>query len=107
MTYQAMAGLEFTMDVGVERIREYSLKKLAHMRAAFKNEGVELFHPDDPEKWGAFALLQHPDAANFSEKLRENGLNTDARYDTVRFCPDLLNTDEEIEKAAGIAAGNR
>ena len=102
MTYQAKAGLEFVLDIGVERIREYSLKKLAHMRDAFKAEGVELFHPDEPEKWGAFALLQHPDAAKFSEKLRENGINTDARYDTVRFCPDLLNTDEEIERAAEI-----
>ena len=104
MTYQAKSGLEFTLDIGVERIREYSLKKLAHMRAAFSDEGVELFRPDDPENWGAFALMQHPDAANFSERLRENGVNTDARYDTIRFCPDLLNTDEEIEKAAAIVA---
>ena len=51
---------------------------------------------------GRVRLLQHPDAANFSETLRENGVNTDARYDTVRFCPDLLNTDEEIANAAKI-----
>lgn len=105
MPYQARAGLELMLEIGVERLRAESLAQQSSMREAFCTHGVKVFEPDYPELFGAFSLLRHPSAAAFSSELRRRGVNTDARGEFVRFGPDLLNTDEEIERAAKIVAG--
>jgi kynureninase len=104
MPYQAKAGLEFTLEVGVEALREYSLTQQAGMRAAFRSKGVEMFEPRAPTQFGAFSLLPCSDAAEVSRRLKQVGVNTDARGPFVRFGPDLLNTAAEFERAATIVS---
>lgn len=101
--YQARAGLELVSALGVDRLREYGLRQLAHLRSEFACLGVSCFHPADPTQFGAFALVPCGDAPAASDRLRELGVNTDARSNAVRFGPDILNTREELSKAAEIA----
>lgn len=101
--YQARAGLELVSSIGVERLREYGLKLLEYLRSEFSRLGVPCFHPADPTEFGAFALVPIEDAQLFSGQLRNFWVNTDARGNAVRFGPDILNTREEISKAAEIS----
>lgn len=102
--YQAKAGLEFTLDVGVQRLREIGLDRLHTLRAAFLQQGVPIFEPDDPTKWGGFALLPCDDASGLCRTLKSEGVNVDARSGHVRFGPDLLTSDGELDRAARITA---
>ena len=98
--YQARAGLAFLEWVGVERMRSYTLERVERLRARVPG----MLRVDVPEAWGAYALLPVADAARFADALRERGVNTDARGGCVRFGPDVLTTDEEIDRA-GAAVG--
>ncbi len=102
--YQARAGLQFLLAVGIDRLREYSLLQLDMLRTAFRESGVDCYEPADPRTFGAFALVPHPNATELSRKLKLAGVNTDARGGCVRFGPDILNTREELIAAANITA---
>lgn len=104
MPYQAKAGLELVLEIGVDRLRAFSLDQQVRMREIFRRHGVHLFEPRDPTFWGAFSLLPHPRAMEFTRSLKAGGVNTDSRGDFVRFGPDILNTDDEFERAARIVS---
>ena len=91
---QALAGLELTLELGVERIREHNLEQkalLVSLLPALEGAGAE---------HGAFVTLKHPGAQVIASKLRERKVKTDARGDYLRICPDFLNTRAELEKTA-------
>jgi len=98
--YQARSGLEFTLEIGVDRLRAYSLVQLAALSEAFRSEGVPFFDPSNPEQFGGFALVPHGDAKGLRQALYEAGVNTDTRSGNVRFGPDLLNSADELREAA-------
>ncbi|MEI8281537.1 MAG: aminotransferase, partial [Armatimonadota bacterium] len=98
--FQATPGLEFTLTIGVERIRDYMNSVLADLRETFLLADLPVFVPLDAENWGGFALIPHAKATELSQRLKTHKVVTDARRDYVRFGPDLLTTHEEIEQAA-------
>jgi kynureninase len=93
---QALAGLELTLELGVERIRILNLAQKALLASLLPVDGAGKEH-------GAFVTLKHPGAQVISSKLRDRGVKTDARGDYLRICPDFLNTRAELEKAASEA----
>ncbi|MEM7621918.1 MAG: aminotransferase class V-fold PLP-dependent enzyme [Planctomycetota bacterium] len=103
--YQAKSGLAFALTLGVDRTRVYNQRQQAMLAGALRGAGVEprLFEPR-----GAFLLVEHADAPGLSAELARRGVKTDARRCNVtgrgfvRFCPDVLTTDEEIERASVI-----
>lgn len=92
---QALAGLEFTLEIGVERIRAYNLRQKAFLSTLLRVEGAGADH-------GAFVTIRRPDAVAICERIRERGINADARGEHLRLCPDLLNPEEELRLAAGV-----
>lgn len=105
--FQAKAGLELTLGLGVSRIRAHNLEMQARLAGALGDRGVptRLIEPR-----GAFLLVPHPDAPAVCRRLRTLGVAADARACPsgwtrhIRLCPDVLTTDEEIARAAGIVA---
>src|SRR5690606_31478477 len=97
--YQARAGLELTLALGVERLRAYSLEQQAHLADALRRRGLPL---REFEPRGAFMLVPRPDARALCARLKQAGVNTDARGPYVRLCPDILNTQDEMDRAAEI-----
>lgn len=95
---QALAGLELTLELGVERIRILNLAQKALLASLLPVDGAGKDH-------GAFVTIKHPGAQVISSKLRERGVKTDARGDYLRLCPDYLNSREELERAASALAG--
>lgn len=97
-TAQALAGLEFTLDAGVERLRAYHLAQKARFAALLGARGV-LALGAGPD-FGAFLCVVHPRASLLSRQLMARGVKTDARGEHLRLCADLLNTDDELRRAA-------
>jgi kynureninase len=102
--YQARAGLEFTLEVGIDRLREYSLRQQALLRAELVRNGVQCFQPSEPSDFGAFTLVPNSSAHEASSRLKQMGVNTDARGNAIRFGPDILTTVDELREAARIVA---
>lgn len=98
--YQAIAGLEFIQKVGVERLRATSLNQQAQLRQAFTDHSIPVFEPQNPVNFGAFSLLPSPHPAEFVKQLKQRGITADSRREFVRFCPDLLNTEEQFHQTA-------
>lgn len=100
--YQAISGLRFTRALGIERLRDYNLRQQEIVRTALRENEVRCHQPDDPTTFGAFTLVPHADAAGISRRLAEAGVVTDARGGCIRFGPDILNSEAELQDAARI-----
>ena len=88
--FQALAGLELTLELGVERIREYSQSQKALLKSLLPVE----------DHGGAFVTLKSAKAKALAAALEDQGVKTDARSEYLRLCPDYLNSRAELERAA-------
>jgi kynureninase len=95
---QALAGLELTLELGVDAIRAYGLEQKAMLASLLEQQGLSV--AGGGSGYGAFLTLVREDAAGLSQKLREHGIQTDARGNSLRLCPDILNSAEELQSAA-------
>ncbi|MGZ8144787.1 MAG: aminotransferase class V-fold PLP-dependent enzyme [Methylosarcina sp.] len=95
--YQARAGLIFTLALGVDRLRGYSLKQQLILEELLANHGIPFL--GRPQERGAFIAIPDPNAQAIAERLEKNGVICDAREGLLRFCPDLLNTRDELATA--------
>ena len=75
--YQARAGLEFTLAIGVERLRAYSLAQQAILIECLDKYGITALAPDEPH--GAFLAIPHPKGQSAAAKLLDEGVIADAR----------------------------
>ena len=96
--FQALAGLELTLELGVERIRTYSLEQKDLLDALLTKQGITVYGAST--NYGAFLTLKHPQAQFLSSQLEKQGVKTDARGEYLRLCPDILNPRAELERAA-------
>ncbi len=95
---QALAGLEFTLEIGVERLREHSLAQKARLAALLLEQGAAA--EGAGADFGAFLTVRHAQAARLAAALAERDITVDARGDRLRVCPDLLNPDAELAGTA-------
>ena len=100
--YQARAGLRFTLAIGVARLRAYSLACQRRLVAALAARGIAA--QGGTEDRGAFVVVEDSRAGEWAERLREQGIVTDARGPCLRLCPDILNTEDELVRAAAALA---
>src|SRR5215469_8925647 len=96
--YQARAGQQFTLGLGVERLRDYSLDRLRRLKRYLTAHGIEAQGADDSH--GAFLTVEHPSAPALADALSEHGISTDARNRWLRLCPDCLTLDGALADAA-------
>lgn len=132
--YQARAGLQFTLGVGVDRLRRYSLELQAYLRDRLASCGVKAwdFGLSNPPGHGGFLLLPSSDPRAAVAALKARGVNVDARATPapadassyrstltqgdrsvrasatspgfLRVGPDLLTTRDELDRAARLIA---
>ena len=95
---QALAGLEFTLEMGVERLRAHNLEQKKLLSDLLFRHGVEA--EGVGEDFGAFLTIRNEKAPALAQRLATLKVVTDARGEYLRVCPDILNTDEELERAA-------
>ena len=103
--YQARAGQIFTLAIGVERLRAYSLKQQRRLVELLREHGVTA--TGGSEDRGAFTVLEFAregEAKRCSEDLARRGVMADARGPYLRLCPDLLTQEAELVAAARAVA---
>ena len=98
--YQARAGLNLVLHLGIERIRAYSLQQQMSLRSELLRNGVGVYEPEVPGSSGGFSLIPHPEASECVRQLRESGVNCDARGQLIRLCPDVINDNAALIKVA-------
>jgi kynureninase len=96
--FQALAGLELTLELGVERLRAYSLEQKDFLDGLLTKQGITAYGAS--KNYGAFLTVQHPDAQSVTSQLEKQGVKVDARGEYLRLCPDILNPRAELERAA-------
>lgn len=106
--YQARSGQEFVLAMGVERLREYSLRQLRALRGYLVEAGLDagaILGGD--ERHGAFLAIRLKNATEMVTKLEQQGIVSDARGEWLRLCPDCLTRDEELRQAAAAMGTGR
>lgn len=102
--YQARSGLQFTLDIGVEALRKDSMEKQLYLREKFAQAGVIAFHPERPERFGAFTIVPCDAATELTKRLADLRITVDSRQKRVRFTPDILTTTDELDLAVQATA---
>ena len=92
--YQARAGLQFTLGIGVQRLRKYSLQQQRFLEDLLQQHAIP--YRGKSGQRGAFIAIPHPQAEALARHLKHAGVICDARENLLRFCPDLLNSEQEL-----------
>jgi kynureninase len=99
--YAATAGYEIIEEIGVERIRENSMRQTAHFIGLLDEAGFEVVSPREPERRGGSVVVRVPDFVAVHAELEARQILLDLRPDVgLRFGPHFFTTDEELEGAA-------
>jgi kynureninase len=96
--YQARAGQLLTLEIGVDRIRAYSLDRLSRLKRYLADFGIAAEGAD--HEHGAFLTIETDAAASVAEELELSGVTTDARDRFLRLSPDYLTPDSSLRDAA-------
>jgi kynureninase len=96
--YQARSGQLLTLALTPQRLRDYSLDLQRRLIERLAQHGVAARGARADH--GAFVVVQDARATTLADALRRRGVIADARGASLRLCPDILTTGEEIERAA-------
>lgn len=96
--YQARAGQQLTLALGVDRIRAYNLDRLSRLKRYLAEAGIAAAGAD--EQHGGFLTVEHSEAPSLVHALEQRGVITDARGRWLRLSPDYLTTDTQMREAA-------
>jgi len=98
--YAASAGYEIIREIGVQRIRENSMRQTALLVDLVDDAGFELTSPRDPELRGGSVVFRVPDFQAVHAELAAREIICDYRPDAgLRFGPHFFTTDDEIRFA--------
>ena len=100
--YAASAGYEIIREIGVDRIRENSMRQTALLVQLVDDAGYELTSPRDPAIRGGSVVFRVPDFQAVHAELAARDIICDYRPDAgLRFGPHFFTTDDEIRFAVG------
>jgi kynureninase len=98
--YAATAGYDLIEEIGVERIRESSLRQTQLLIDLADSAGFEIGSPRDPERRGGTVTLRTPEFEAVHTELAERQILCDFRPDAgLRLGPHYYNSDEELRFA--------
>jgi kynureninase len=96
--YQARAGQQLTLALGIDRIRAYALDRLRRLKRYLAEADIPAQGAD--EQHGAFLTIEHAEAASLAQALELRAITTDARGRYLRLSPDYLTTDKALQESA-------
>jgi len=99
----ARPGLKIVTEVGVDRIREKSIRQTSRLIDLADQHGWRVNTPRDAKRRGGTVSIDMPDAPEVCRELLKREILVDYRPRAgVRMSPHFYNTDDEVER--GIAA---
>lgn len=103
--HAVLPGLEIVQQIGVDVIRENSLRQTRRLIEAADEHGWEVRTPRDPERRGGTVSLLVPEARQVTEELLARDILVDFRPGAgIRLSPHFYTTDEEIDRAVDTIA---
>jgi kynureninase len=100
--YQARAGQQLALQMGVARIRSYNLDRLGRLKRYLADSSIAAEGADS--RHGGFLAVENSEPASLAEALERNGITTDARGRWLRLSPDYLTPDSALREAAAALA---
>jgi kynureninase len=102
--FAATAGYEILLEVGVERIRAWSIALTQALREDLLARGFDVTSPEDPEQRGGtltVALRPEENGAAFVAALEQRAILVDHRPEAgLRVSPHFYTLPEELEQFA-------
>jgi kynureninase len=95
--YAATSGYDLIEEIGVERIRENSLRQTQLLIDLVDEAGFEVASPRDPTRRGGTVTVRTPEFEAVHRELVERQILCDFRPDAgIRLGPHYYNTDDEL-----------
>lgn len=96
--YAAMSGYEIIGEVGVERIRQKSIRQTTRLINLAEEAGFRINSPKDPSQRGGTVVIELPDADSVTKELLRRDFLVDYRPGAgIRLAPHFYSKDEEID----------
>ncbi len=103
--YANRPGVEIIAQVGVEAIREKSLRQTALLIGLAEQAGYAINSPRDPARRGGTVTVNPPHAYEVSRELLARDIVIDYRENAgIRISPHFYNSDDEIVQVIGAIA---
>jgi kynureninase len=98
--YAATAGYDLIEEIGVDRIRESSLRQTQLLIDLCDDAGFEVGSPREPSRRGGTVTVRTPEFQAVHSELGERQIICDFRPDAgLRLGPHYYNTDDELRYA--------
>ena len=98
--FAGTAGYDLVEEIGVERIRESSLRQTQLLIDLADDAGFEVTSARAPERRGGTVVLRVPEFAAVHAELEARGILCDFRPDAgIRLGPHYFTTDDELRFA--------
>ncbi len=95
--YAGTAGYDLIEEIGVDRIRENSLRQTQLLIGLADSAGFEVHSTRDPARRGGAVIVSVPEAAAVYAELEERGILCDFRPGAgIRVGPHFFTTDDEL-----------
>ncbi|MGZ4372679.1 MAG: aminotransferase class V-fold PLP-dependent enzyme, partial [Gaiellaceae bacterium] len=95
--YAATAGYDLIEEIGVDRIRENSVRQTRLLIELLDEAGFDVSSPRDPARRGGTVTVRTPEFEAVHKELGERQIICDFRPDAgLRIGPHYYNTDEEL-----------
>lgn len=96
--YAAESGYKIINEIGVDRIREKSVRQTEYLIRLAEEAGFEVTSPKDSEQRGGTITVAHEYAAAIAKELIRREFIIDFRPGAgVRISPHFYTTDEELD----------
>lgn len=107
--YAGREGIRIVCDIGVERIRQKSMRQTALLVQHAEERGLSVKAPLDPERRGGTVAVDVPDGYHVCQALLADDVIVDYRPGAgIRIAPHFFTKDEEctaaVDKIADIVA---
>ena len=100
--YAATAGYDLIEEIGVDRIREQSVRQTALLIDLLDAAGFDVGSPRDPARRGGTVTVRTPEFEAVHKELSERQILCDFRPDAgLRLGPHFYNSDDELRYAVG------
>jgi kynureninase len=100
--YAATAGYDVIEEIGVERIRERSLRLTSLVMQLLDDAGFEISSPREESRRGGTVLVRTSDDPAVHRELGERGIVCDFRPDAgIRLGPHFYTSEDELRHTVG------
>ena len=96
--YAAQSGYKIVNEIGVDRIRQKSVRQTDLLIALAEEAGFEVTSPKESERRGGTVTVAHENASSMAKELVRREFVIDYRPGAgVRISPHFYTTDEELK----------